>query len=48
MTKKINKEVLNIPNRYQRICITPIGVPEEWPTTPDKKKLDELVVYESF
>jgi nitroreductase len=45
---QITKEVLNIPDRYQRICITPVGVPEEWPATPSKKKLDELVVYESF
>jgi nitroreductase len=45
---QVTKKVLNIPDRYQRICITPIGIPEEWPATPTKKKLDELVVYESF
>ena len=45
---QVTREVLRIPDRYQRICITPVGVPEEWPKTPAKKKLDELVVYESF
>jgi nitroreductase len=45
---QVTKEVLSIPDRYQRICITPVGIPKEWPATPAKKKLDELVVYESF
>lgn len=46
--EQVTKQVLDIPSRYQRICITPVGVPEEWPATPAKKKLDELIVYESF
>lgn len=46
--EQVTKQVLDIPAHYQRICITPVGVPEEWPATPAKKKLDELVVYESF
>lgn len=37
-----------IPDRYSLICFTPIGVPEEWPDTPPKRQLDELVVFESF
>ncbi len=37
-----------IPDRYKLVCFTPIGVPEEWPTTPEKKGLETLVVYESF
>ena len=45
---QVTKEVLDIPSRYQRMCITPVGVPEEWPATPAKKELDELIVYESF
>jgi len=42
------KEVLNIPDRYKRICITPVGVPVQWPDTPDKKPLEELVAYEEI
>jgi nitroreductase len=41
------KKALNIPDRYIRVCITPIGVPVEWPTQ-EKKTLDEFIVRESF
>ncbi|NQT27844.1 nitroreductase family protein [candidate division KSB1 bacterium] len=41
----VTKQVLNIPDRYTRVCITPIGVPEQWPETPDKKPLEEIVAY---
>jgi nitroreductase len=44
----VTKEVLNIPDRYTRVCITPIGVPEAWPESPPKKELDEFVVSERF
>jgi nitroreductase/ketosteroid isomerase-like protein len=42
------KAFFQIPDRYRLVCFTPIGVPEEWPKTPDKKRLDAIVVYESF
>jgi nitroreductase/ketosteroid isomerase-like protein len=42
------KMFFNIPEQYKLICFTPIGVPEEWPETPPKKKLEELVIFESF
>ena len=42
------KKFFNIPDRYKLICFTPIGVPEEWPATPPKKPLKEVVVFESF
>ena len=45
---KITKQVFNIPDRYQRVCVTPIGVPTEWPSTPAKKKLDEFMIFDSF
>lgn len=44
----VTKEVLAIPERYERICITPVGIPEEWPPEPKKKPLDEFVVFEKF
>jgi nitroreductase/ketosteroid isomerase-like protein len=37
-----------IPERYTVVCFTPIGVPAEWPGTPPKKPLADLVVYDSF
>lgn len=44
----ITKEVLQIPDQYTRVCITPLGVPVEWPATPPKKNLDDFIVYENF
>jgi nitroreductase len=41
------KKAFNIPDRYIRVCITPIGVPVEWPTK-EKKALDEFIVKERF
>ncbi len=41
------KKVCNIPDHYTRVCITPVGVPVEWPTK-EKKALDEFIVRESF
>ena len=44
----VTKEVLGIPDRYTRVCITPVGVPEEWPETPPKRPLEELIVRDRF
>jgi nitroreductase len=44
----VTREVLGIPERYQRVCITPIGAPDGWPEPKPKKKLEELVAYESL
>ena len=42
------KDFFSIPDRYKLICFTPVGVPFEWPETPEKKDLDGFVVYEQF
>ena len=44
----VTREVLAIPERYQRICITPIGVPDHWPEQAPKRKLEEMVAYETL
>jgi nitroreductase len=44
----VTKEVLQIPDRYTRVCITPLGIPVEWPETPPKKNLNDFIVYEKF
>jgi nitroreductase len=44
----VTKEVLQIPDNYTRVCITPLGVPVEWPNTPDKKKLEEFISYDKL
>ena len=42
------RRVLRIPERYEQVCITPIGIPSEWPKSPAKKELSDFIVYESF
>lgn len=44
---ELTKRVFNIPDQYTRVCITPLGVPVEWPQKA-KKPLDEFIVDESF
>jgi nitroreductase len=46
--ENVVREVLNIPSRYHRICTTPIGVPDSWPKAPHKRKLEEMVAYETL
>ena len=48
INEAITKEVFNIPDRYKRVCITPIGVPYEWPESPGKEDLDSFIVNEKF
>jgi nitroreductase len=42
------KFFFNIPEHYKLICFTPIGIPEEWPEMPEKKNLNELIVWNKF
>jgi nitroreductase len=46
--ESISKEVLQIPDNYTRVCITPLGIPVEWPATPNKKELEEFIIREKF
>jgi len=46
--EQVTREVLAIPERYERVCITPLGIPDGWPEPMPKKKLEEFVVFESF
>ena len=46
--EQIARKVFNISEDYQWVCITPVGVPAEWPETPPKKSLEELIVHETL
>jgi nitroreductase len=43
----VTRKVLNIPDRYERVCITPVGIPAEDPHS-DKKPLEEFIIKEKF
>jgi nitroreductase len=42
------RRFFGIPDRYDLVCFTPIGIPVEWPPAPPKRPLEELVVFERF
>jgi len=44
----LTMKVFNIPEQFERICITPLGIPETWPKSPQKKALEKFVVLEKF
>lgn len=46
--EQATKIALKIPDRYRRVAFIPVGIPREWPKTPDKKSYDGMVVYETF
>jgi nitroreductase len=48
ISNKITTEVLQIPANYTRVCITPLGIPVEWPATPEKKKLEDFISYDKL
>ena len=44
----VTKSILNVPDNYKRVCITPIGIPDKWPEAPPKKDLKEAIVTDKF
>lgn len=46
--ENVTKDVFKIPDSYTRVCITPVGIPVEWPPTPEKKNLQEMIINNSF
>ncbi len=44
----ITKKVFEIPENYEIVCFTPLGVPETWPEAKQKKPLDEFIVFNKF
>jgi nitroreductase len=45
---EVTKKVLNIPDRYTRVCITPLGIPVAWPSSPSKKPLEDFIAWETL
>ena len=45
--EEATQKAFNIPERYNRVCITPIGIPVEWPTK-EKKLLRPFLLRRPF
>ena len=41
-------EILNVPEGYELVCMLPIGVPADKPSTPKKKAFGERAWFNSF
>ena len=39
---------LDIPEKYSRTCIIPIGIPESWPDKSERLPLNELIFHEKI
>jgi len=48
ISEDVTKKILNIPDNFKRVCITPIGIPDKWPDTPPRKDLKEAIVHDKF
>ncbi len=48
ISESVTKEVLQIPDNYTRVCITPLGVPVEWPAKPPKKNLNDMISFDKL
>jgi nitroreductase len=48
ISEKVTTEALLIPERYTRVCITPLGIPVEWPVTPEKKELNQFISFDKL
>lgn len=46
--EEVTRKAFAVPDRYLRICITPIGVPTEWPEEPRKKPVNDFIALDSF
>lgn len=44
----VTKKVLNIPDKYERVCFMPVGIPIEWPDIPPKKQYESFIIHNSF
>jgi len=46
--EEVVRPFVKAPDNLRLVCATPVGIPEEWPRMPEKKSLDEFIVYETF
>ena len=47
ISEDVVRKALNVPDRYEVVCITPVGIPAESPEK-EKKPLEEFIVRDTF
>jgi nitroreductase len=48
ISDEVTRAALNIPPKFHRVCITPIGVPERWPDPAPKRPLEAMIAYDTL
>jgi nitroreductase len=46
--ESVTKAALKIPDCYTRVCITPVGVPVEWPKPSPKRNIEDFLAYDTL
>jgi len=46
--EQVTKTVLNIPEKFERVCFIPLGVPAMWPEESLTNSVDSIVVNDLF
>ncbi|HHV59723.1 MAG TPA: nitroreductase [Clostridiaceae bacterium] len=46
--EKMVKEILNVPDNVRVVAITPLGYPDESPAPRPRKKLEDIVCFETY
>jgi nitroreductase len=46
--EELVKDLLDIPDNFKVVALTPLGVPDETPSPKDRKSLDDIVSWEKY
>ena len=46
--EELVKSLLDIPDNFRVIALTPLGLPDETPVSKDRKSLDAIVSWEKY
>ncbi len=46
--EEVMKEFVKAPDELKFLCATPVGIPKEWPDTPPKKNLNDILTRDKF
>ena len=46
--EELVQSLLDIPDNFRVVAMTPVGIPDETPATKDRKSLENIVSWEKF
>jgi nitroreductase len=45
--EELVKNLLDIPEKYKVVALTPVGIPDENPSPKERKSLDKIISWET-